>query len=216
MNIQTGHLPTIKGMLRHEHTMATVLHAIVLKEFGEDIYKWDPITLDKEIQDTFEVEFPKLNADKLQAIITSLTTDRFFRDWQAFTAICEVLNGDNTVLDLADPLTAPEMAWGVIEQRLNDDSNQPFTEEVRRYVGAVLSTYGFVDAPDHLSWAIMPEVYHGSDYEADLNQQRNYSEHHHKLVDEYVRNQSLLLFRQIKALPWVTEADLETLLKEIR
>jgi hypothetical protein len=215
MNIETGHLKVVQEMLRHEHTMATVLHSIALKSFGEDIYHWDPITLDLELKDEYGIELPKLNADKLQAIITGVATDRFFRDWQAFTAICEVLNNDNTVLDLADPLSAPEMAWGVVELRLNDDSKQPFHDEVKRYVGVSLANYGFLDAPDALSWAIIPEVYHGSDYEADLHQQRNNSAHHHKLVDEYVRDQSLLLFRQIKTLPWIKESDLERIAAEI-
>src|SRR5437773_2212986 len=116
----------LQQILLHKSTFATVLHAIAYRYFAEDIYEWDPITLVLEFKDEFEVELPQAAQDKLNAIISTLTTDTFYNDWAAFTAVCEALNCDHDPLGISEPLLPEEIAWAVIEVRLNDSDPVPF------------------------------------------------------------------------------------------
>jgi len=136
-------------------TMATVSHAIALHFFGTDIYEWEPETLAMELTDTLDVKIDEENLDRLHSIISSITSNSFYKDWVAFTAVCSVLNNENDPDELAE-MTVAEFTWGIIEVSLNDDD-----------------------------------------------------------VNEYIRDQSVLLFKQIKMLPWISEDQLEDIVNNL-
>ena len=192
-------------------TFATVLHAIAIHLFGHECYDWETETLGLELKDELGVDVPAINLDKLQSLLTAVSLPRFYNDWAVFTATCEILNGDSTPLEAHDPPTPEELAWGVVEVKLNDETPERFGEEVARYVGVILDREGFMVPPDALSFAILPQRYRGSDFPADLAQQRNLNADHLKRVQEFLQAQSFLMFRQIRSLPWMSEAELHRL-----
>jgi hypothetical protein len=197
-------------------TMATISHAIALHFFGEEIYSWEPETLSMELADTLDVQIDEENLDKLHAIISAVVSNGFKKDWVAFTSICSTLNGENDVEDLAE-MTVAEFAWGVIEVSLNDDDDDElFSPDIASLTGVVLDQEGFSFAPDFLSFANLPEKYMGSTSSAELNKQNHESSYQMELLNEYLRDQSLLLFKQIKMLPWISDEDLEGIVESMQ
>jgi len=197
-------------------TMATISHAIALHFFGEEIYSWEPETLSMELADTLDIQIDEENLDKLHAIISAIVSNGFKKDWVAFTSICSTLNGENDVEDLAE-MTVAEFAWGVIEVSLNDDDdNELFSPDIASLVGVVLDQEGFSLAPDFLSFANLPEKYMGSTSSAERNKEDHESSYQMELLNEYLRDQSLLLFKQIKMLPWISDEDLEGIVESMQ
>lgn len=196
-------------------TMATVSHAIALHFFGSDIYEWEPETLSMELTDTLDVKIDEENLDRLHAIISAITSNSFYKDWVAFTAVCSILNGENDPEELAE-MTVAEFAWGVIEVGLNDDDvNELFSPDVSALVGTVLDEEGFTSPPPHLSFAKMPERYIGSTFGPEMNQMESKSNYSMGLLSEYIRDQSVLLFKQIKMLPWISDEELENIVDSL-
>jgi len=197
-------------------TMATVSHAIALHFFGEEIYSWEPETLSMELADTLDAQIDEENLDKLHAIISAIVSNGFKKDWVAFTSICSTLNGENDVEDLAE-MTVAEFAWGVIEVSLNDDDDDDlFSPDISSLVGVVLNEEGFSISPDFLSFANLPEKYMGSTSGAEQNKENHESSYQMELLNEYLRDQSLLLFKQIKMLPWISEEDLDDIVESMQ
>jgi hypothetical protein len=197
-------------------TMATVSHAIALHFFGEEIYSWEPETLSMELADTLDAQIDEENLDKLHAIISAIVSNGFKKDWVAFTSICSTLNGENDVEDLAE-MTVAEFAWGVIEVSLNDDDDDDlFSPDISSLVGVVLNEEGFSISPDFLSFANLPEKYMGSTSGAEQNKENHESSYQMELLNEYLRDQSLLLFKQIKMLPWISEEDLDGIVESMQ
>jgi hypothetical protein len=105
--------------LSDPNTLATTVHIILLSSYGEAIYDTDPIDLYLRLEEDFGVKPTEEIENRINAILMATSTDLFFNDPQAFTAVCEtILNGDPG-LDVLDPLTLPEIMWGIYEVELN-------------------------------------------------------------------------------------------------
>jgi hypothetical protein len=136
---------------------ATVLLAGVTDLFGTECWSWEPETLELELREQ-GIELDEPSSDRLNALITALTTDRFFNEPAVFGHVAESLVGDP--VDLSDsPDVDPEaVAWAVAEVRLNHGTNEDvtFSADVARYVGTVLEDHGLMDAPPGLEFADYP------------------------------------------------------------
>lgn len=197
-------------------TLGTVSHAIALHFLGEEIYQWEPETLSLELADVLDVQIDEDNLDRLHAVIAAITSNSFQKDWAAFTAICSALCGENDPTDIAE-MTVSEFAWGVTEVELNDGDDEPqlYSPDVASLVGVVLDQEGFTSPPPQLAFANLPERYMGSTYGAEQDQADVKSGYQENLLSEYLRDQSLLLYKQISLLPWLTPEDLENISKDL-
>ena len=213
--IQSDERQKLLPLLQHPFTMATVLYAITYRLYGEDIHNWDPETLSLELQDDFGEGIPEINLSKIHALITAVSTNSFYHHWGAFMAICKTLNNSEDPVEMDDPLLVAEMAWAVTEVRLADDKPHEWNHDVKAFVGKILEEEGFTKPPHPLHFATMPEVYHGSDYPADITKQEGASTEHTQVVQEYMQEQALLLMRQLSALPWQTPDSLEKMSQEV-
>jgi hypothetical protein len=196
----------IASILSHPGTMATVLYAIVLKEFGEDVHSWEPETVFMEINDSFGIDMPESNHDKLMALLVAIDTNSFYGSWSGFEVICRTLNTGDVFG--SDDLLVAEMAWGVTEVMINDDTPGVFSDEIASGVGRLLLDEGIVSPPPRLSFAKFPEQYLGSFTESDTGKQQTLSSEHEEVVRTYLQEQSALLLKQIASLPWHTEETL--------
>jgi hypothetical protein len=126
------------------------------------------------------------------------------------------LSGENDPTEVAE-MTVAEFVWGVIEVSLNDGDDEPqlFSPDVASLVGVVLDEEGFTAPPEPVSFAIMPERYMGSTFGAEQDQADAQSDYHLGLLSEYIRDQSLLLYKQISLLPWISPEDLETISEDL-
>ncbi len=139
-------------------TFATVLLTLFLDRFGTEALEWDPSTIALEIEEEFNVDLSQMSFDKLMAAIQILTTDKFFKSLPDFIAFCNVLGGDTYNPSVFDPADAEEVAWGITEAILiappEDNELEPFSDEIRGYIGGVLDQEGIINAPDVLRIAL--------------------------------------------------------------
>lgn len=139
-------------------TFATVLLTLFLDKFGMEALEWDPATIALEIEEEFNVDLPQLSLDRLLVAIQILTTDRFYKNLPDFIAFCNTLDGDEFNPHTFDPADAEEVAWGITEALMlsppDEDDKEPFSDEIRSYIGAVLDKEGLINAPDVLKIAL--------------------------------------------------------------
>lgn len=210
---QSANRLRVSLMLANPGTLATVLYAISIHEFGEDIHSWEPETVFMEIEDAFGVQMPQGNHDKLMALLTAIDTDSFYKSWSAFEVICRTINTGEVFG--SDELLVAEMAWGVTEVMLSDDTPNTFSGEIAAGVGVLLVDEGFSTPPTKLLFAKPPSQYRGSDTSSDSGKQQTLSSEHEAVVSTYLQEQSALLLKQIAALPWQTEELLVEIIQEM-
>lgn len=194
--------------------MATTLYAIALHEFdAEGLHEWEPETVAMEMNEAFGIQMPEASFNKLMALISAVSSDAFYQRWTSFEIICAGMSDGDASGN--DELLVAEMAWGVIEAKLNDETPGEFSHEVAAGVGALLSNEGFTSPPPALAFASMPEMYQGSDTPSDTGRQEYLSSEHVAVVREFVQDQAALLVRQLQMLPWSTEESLIEALTQI-
>lgn len=141
-----------------QETFATVLLTLFLDRFGMEALEWDPATITLEVEEEFNVDLPQLSLDRLLVAIQIVTTDRFYKSLPDFIAFCNTLDGEEYNPNVFDPADAEEVAWGITEALMlsppDDDDKEPFTNEIRSYIGAVLDSEGIINAPDVLQIAL--------------------------------------------------------------
>lgn len=90
------------------------------------------------------------------AAICILTSDDFYKNLPRFIQLCNVLADDTFNPLVFDPADSFEMAWAITEAMLLSppEEDEPFTDEIRYYIGHMLSEEGVVNPPDVLRIAI--------------------------------------------------------------
>lgn len=143
---------------KSRETFASVLLTLFLDRFGLEALDWDPSTRVLEIEEEFDVDLSQQACDKLETAIQILTTDRFQKRLPDFIAFCHVLNGDLYHPNTFDPADAEDVAWAMTEALLisppEDHETDPFSDEIRAYIGGVLDKEGILNAPDILRVAL--------------------------------------------------------------
>jgi len=147
----------IKELLQSAQTLATPIHAIIRRQYGEDAYDWDLVTIMMEAQDDWQVEMAPAAANRWAAIQTIMTTDAFFTRLDAFLAICNTLSTGEPYFTLFDPVTTEEAAWAIAEVSLNRDL-LPFSYAIRQYLRMTLQQDGYSehDVPDIFDAVLEP------------------------------------------------------------
>jgi hypothetical protein len=192
-----------------KETFASVLLTLFLDRFGTEALTWDPTTIVLEVEEEFDVDLPQLSLDKLMVAIQILTTDRFYRSLPDFIAFCNVLGGDTYSADTWDPADAEEVAWGITESLLiyppEENQTEPFSDEIRAYIGSVLDSEGLINPPDILRIAlrkarVAPSVGDFSDDPAMFNAVYDLEEGKRQDIDQSIRLKTKLLSAQLGAL----------------
>jgi hypothetical protein len=180
-----------------------------MDKFGTEGLTWDPTTITLEIEDEFNVDLPQLSLDKLIVGIQILTTDRFYKSLPDFISFCNVLSGDTYRPDMWDPADAEEVAWGVTESLLiyppEDDDDEPFTDEIRAYIGATLDREGLINPPDILRIAlrqarVSPSIDDFSDDPTMFNAIYDLEEGKRADIENTIRMRTKMLSAQFRAL----------------
>ncbi len=148
----------VKKVLTDEDTFGTTMLVLAAELLPGDFLQWHPQTILAELERIGGVDIPQINFDRLMAAITIVTTDLFWRDEDKFVKLCNVLSGTPLDPDVFDPADSIECAWGINEALLldppDDSDPEPFSDEIRHYVGHVLKEEGYVSPPDVLKIAL--------------------------------------------------------------
>jgi hypothetical protein len=140
----------------------TTLFVAAFDEFGTAFTAWHPAAILAELRTAFGT-IPPGNYNRLMTGVMIAATDRFFKDAQVFIRSCNILSGAAATAGW-DPADALECAWGITEALLLESllygtvEDEPFTEEIRRYLGHVLDEEGIVHPPDVLRLAIRSQA----------------------------------------------------------
>lgn len=146
----------VQKLLTSHDTYATTLIALVLDRYGTECLSWAPATLADELHDDFDVVLPEIALAKLAAANVLLTSNRFFKHLGTYIQICNILSDDLPQPQSVNLADAAECAWGTTEALLiyPPDEDEPFTDEIRWYLGQVLDQEGVDDPPDLLRLAL--------------------------------------------------------------
>ena len=160
-----------KKMLTDPGIYATTVVTLVIDDYGTEALSWSPETLRMELQSDYDIELPGFVLDKLAVATMLLTTDEFFKRLSRFVTVCNVLSGSSLNTNVVDLADAAECAWGITEALIlaPPDEDEPFTEEIRRYVGKTLDWEGIKNPPDLLRIAIRDTATGLPDYEGMLS-----------------------------------------------
>lgn len=146
-----------KEVWKDNDSYTTTLVAMFLDMYGTEGLSWDPTTCLMEVQDDMAVVLPPIVADRLLAGIQLLKTDAFYCSLPDFIAFCNVLSGTPNNPEMWDPADVYEISWGITEAMLlapPDNEDEPFTEEIRAYIGQMVSVAGIISPPDVLRLAL--------------------------------------------------------------
>jgi len=128
--------------LQSPESLATVIHAIIRQQYGDDAYLWDPLTVSLEVHDDFRAEMDTIALDRWSAMQVIMTTDAFFKRLDAFLGICNTLSSGVPFFQVFDPVTVEEAAWAITEVSLNREL-LPFSYPVKKYLKTVLKHDGY-------------------------------------------------------------------------
>jgi len=109
--------------LEDRETYATVLHAICLTTYGEEVYSMDSVELYSHLESDFGIWPHEDNESKIQAILVAVSRPYFFTDLTLFQVTCRTLTtGDTGLVDLGiDDTTLLEVLWGQYEVSINTE-----------------------------------------------------------------------------------------------
>jgi hypothetical protein len=146
--------------LSDESIFTTSVMSILIDRFGPEVLEWDPITVNLEITREFGVEPEEFLLDRAHAGAALLTSNLFHLSLESFSAICNTLNFGVVASETLIPASLDDILWGVTEARLIEGrmfDETPFSHNIARYVGVVLSNEGVTEPPSMLKFAELPE-----------------------------------------------------------
>lgn len=123
--------------LTNPNTLATVLHIILLSAYGEEIYDTDPVELFLRLDEDFNAQITEEGENRVNAILMSVSTELYYTDPQAFSAIADTLSQGDPGIDVIEPLTLPEILWASYEVELNR-APSPMSKAVESVIQAAL------------------------------------------------------------------------------
>lgn len=195
-------------------SFASTLLVLFVDTYGTEAFSWAGETIKMEIEDDFEIRLPAANLDRLMVAISLLTTDDFYWSLPEFIRWCNILSGDSVgeAWDLAD---AGDIAWGVSEALMlyPPEGEEPFTAEIRGYIGAILDREGIINPPDVLRLAVRSSDLQQTvedDFSDDpvmFSAIYGFEAAKTTAIEDYVKSQLTSLVQQLQQLPAVAAAE---------
>ncbi len=190
-------------------SFGTTLLLLFVDTYGTKSFGWHHDTTRMEIEDDFDVVLPQGNFDRLMVAIKLLTTDDFYQSPTDFINWCNILSGDRIGASW-DDADSSEVAWGITEALIIEppEEEEPFSDEIRAYIGAVLDREGIMTPPDVLKLGLRDMGDIVSTVQGEFSDDPvmfaaiyQFEGDKTRAVNEYIRRQLQLLNRQLEALP---------------
>lgn len=194
-----------KLALETPQTLATVIHAIMLDQYGEPVYDWDPVTCQMEVAADFKAEICPQAMDRWCAMQVVMGSDAFFRRLDAFLNVCNTFASGAPSFEVFDPVTTEEAAWTIAEVAMNRDM-LPFSHTIQRYLRLRLEQDGYDVDSDGGIPAVFGEVFSerpsGTRIRSGLAAENNRT-----ALDRYVLAQVLDMDVQFNRIPDLSRID---------
>jgi hypothetical protein len=149
----------LKPVFLDPNSFATTLVTAVVDLYGTEAFSWAPETLLMELEEDMGFPLDSLLYDRLMAGIFLIMTNRFYKSLPDFNEMCLVLSGASFDPSVFQPADSDDCAWGITEALLlaPPDEEEPFTNEIRAYIGYVTQMEGIITPPDILRIAMRDE-----------------------------------------------------------
>lgn len=133
------------------------LGMVLLKKYGLEFLEWDGDALYVSILDDFKAtSISDQNWQKIQAFRTLLLSSAPWHEWEVFENIIQALNNNMPDPDVTQRCTVAQLLAGVdMINSIRDD--EPWNEEIWKYVAACAVDQGILFLPEPLSDA-MPYI----------------------------------------------------------
>lgn len=177
----------VKQAIESTETRAVVLNTILNKLYDEEWVDWDPTTLYLELRDDLKAEPSAEAMDRIAALQVIQTSGEFFSRFEAFSGITNTLNSGEPSFTLFNPVSAPEIAWALVEVSLIRDL-LPFDYSVRKYIQTVLEGDGI----DTTYPAIFEHLFDTSDPSSNVVKELTaemLSNPNRDAIEEYINDQ---------------------------
>lgn len=147
---------THQQVLADHDTMGSVALAVMVDLYGAEMVEWEPETVEMEIRG-MGVHAPVAMLNKLNAAMSVMASDMFFRDFPSWNMICGSLTHGNPDPDRLVPVDLDTASWGCLETMLllgpEEYNGQDFEHNIREHVGRLLMNEGLYTAPRQLFFA---------------------------------------------------------------
>jgi len=156
---------TAAELLQDENTFTTCILALLIDKYEVEFLTWDPITVNLQIAEDFGIEPDEALLDKINAGSCLFTSNLFQISLPVFLNVCNVLNLGVATSEMFLPADLDDVYWGITESKLllgDVDEETPFSHDVGRYVGLLLSQEGVYEVPPLLSFAEIDEKQMGN------------------------------------------------------
>lgn len=142
-------------LIRDPETLGTTLLVILLSEYREQIFEMEPLEIWAAVQDDFRATVSEEGENRVNALLTALSTDAFYEDPEVFRAVCTCLyDGDlgDLVAGGLEDLTVCEMLWAMKEVGSLRDDEPEFSKPVAAVIEDLISQE--VDEGDADNYAV--------------------------------------------------------------
>lgn len=137
-------------LLASDDAYAFVLMTILLPVFGDDLFTEDSAVLFADIEDYFDCHLSEESENRINAAITTMTTDLFFTNVNMFNAITlafaegdigDIPEGIMETPDVGDMLWAvQEVSLLIGEPKESEEFQSLFSPSVMSYVGDMIAS----------------------------------------------------------------------------
>lgn len=198
-----------KLALESPQTLATVVHAIMLDQYGERVYDWDPVTCAMEVAADFKAEICTPAMDRWCAMQAVMGSDAFFKRLDVFLNVCNTLASGSPAFEVFDPVTSEEAAWAIAEVSMNRDI-LPFSYSIQGYLKQQLDADGFDPDSGDLP-AVFAEVFARKPDErrirAELSGDGTAASENARNIERYILEQMMDLGVQFNRIPDLKRID---------
>ena len=210
-----------REMWENPEADATVLNAMVLSKYGEEVLDWDPLTIQMEIQDDFGVSPASEVMDKICAMQIVMGTGDFFGRVDAFRNVANTIANGQPFFQTFTPLQAEEIAIAVATVGMNRDMI-PFAPAVKELVRLSLVGDGYSEEqfPPILSCVFdrKPNDKAVREQLTDLigrpeSELPTAAENNIANIESMLRRRVLICLKQLDSLPGLTSVD-DTILEK--
>lgn len=150
-----GRARQLQELWTNPMVFSSSLVALFIDAYTTEAIEWHPAAIRLQLEEDVSVRIPQVTLDRLMAGLVILSTNTFYQNLPTFVHICNVMSGDELDAETFDPADPLEMAWSVTEAMMlyPDVGPDPFSDEIKAYMGATLDQYGYSKPPRSLGMA---------------------------------------------------------------
>lgn len=120
------------------------------KSFGKDFILWEPFTRKTSLKRDFNITLSQDDQNMLEAMVTLHINDMAWEEFYLFEKVVWSLNNHTPRMDIAEIPPSPYIAYAVFIMNAIKEKRS-FSEEVKKYIAAVLANEGICYSPEPLN-----------------------------------------------------------------